>query len=191
MNYVSELISSNKTVFTYSDIAVLFWIDSRDTIKSILSRYVKSWILKNIYSWIYVLPKYDEFELATKIKTNSYVSFESVLKPAWVIFQHYWDSIFLASDKSWEKIVNWLTIKYSKLKDEILYNQLWIEHKWQYAIATPDRAFCDRLYLSRYFYFDSIEFLNFSKLREISKIYNKRLYLAVNKMIDDFERKNA
>lgn len=191
MNYISKLIQSKKTVFTYQDLGILLWIKSRNTIKSLLARYVDNWLLRNIYAWIYVLPNYNEYELATKIKKNSYISFETVLKPAWVIFQDYWNKIFLASDKTWEKISDWLNFEYRKLRYDILYNQLWIEHKWQYAIATPERALCDRLYISKNYFFDNIEHLNFVKLREIAQIYNKRVFLSVNKMIDDFEHANA
>lgn len=191
MNYISKILKSNKTVFTYQDLGILLWIKSRNSIKSLLARYVDSWLMINVHAGIYVLPKYNEFELATKIKKNSYISFESVLKPAWVIFQDYWNKIFLASDKTWQKESDWLVFEYRKLRDDILYNQLWIEHKWQYAIATPERALCDRLYISKNYYFDNIEHLNFSKLREISQIYNKRVILSVNKMIDDFEHTNA
>ena len=191
MDYVSKLIKSNKTVFTYQDLSILLWIKSRNSIKSLLARYVDSWLLRNVHAGIYVLPKYNEFELATKIKKNSYISFESVLKPAWVIFQDYWNKIFLASDKTGQKDSDWLVFEYRKLRDDILYNQLWIEHKWQYAIATPERALCDRLYISKNYYFDNIEHLNFIKLREIAQIYNKRVILSVNKMIDDFEHTNA
>ena len=191
MNYISKLIQSKKTVFTYQDLGILLWIKSRNTIKSLLARYVDNWLLRNIYAWIYVLPNYNEYELATKIKKNSYISFETVLKPAWVIFQDYWNKIFLASDKTWEKISDWLNFEYRKLRYDILYNQLWIEHNWQYAIATPERALCDRLYISKNYFFDNIEHLNFVKLREIAQIYNKRVFLSVNKMIDDFEHANA
>lgn len=80
-----------------------------------MARYVDSWLLRNVYAWIYVLPNYNEYELATKIKKNSYISFESVLKPAWVIFQDYWNKIFLASDKTCEKESDWFTFEYSRL----------------------------------------------------------------------------
>lgn len=191
MDYISKLIKSNKTVFTYQDLGILLWIKSRNSIKSLLARYVASWLLRNVYGGIYVLPKYNEFEFATKVKKNSYISFESVLKTAWVIFQDYWNKIFLASDKTGQKNSDWLNFEYRKIRDDILYNQLWIEHKWQYAIATPERALCDRLYISKNYYFDNIEHLNFSKLKEIAQIYNKRVVLSINKMIDDFEHTNA
>jgi len=45
----------------------------------------------------------DIFELACKINKTSYISFETVLKMHGAIFQYY-ESIFLASDKSIEKI---------------------------------------------------------------------------------------
>jgi len=187
MNHISKLIQSKKTVFTYKDLEILLWIKNRNTIKSLLARYVSSWIIEKKYQWIYVLPQYNIFEFATKVKKDSYISFETVLKDEWIIFQNYWDKIFLASDKVWSKNIWWYTFEYRKIKDSILHNPLWLIQKWQYAIACPERAVCDRLYLSANYYFDNIEHLNFIKLKEISKIYNKRVILSINKLIDDFE----
>ena len=191
MNYISTLLQSKKTVFTYKDIEILLWIKSRDTVKSLISRLEKTEILKKIYQWIYVLPNYNIYELASKIKKNSYISFETVLKSSWIIYQDYWTTLFLASNKSWEKESNSITFLYKKIKDSILYNQIGIENKGQYAIASPERAVCDTLYLSPNYYFDNIEHLNTKKLKEIAQIYNKRVILSINTLIDDIEHGNA
>jgi hypothetical protein len=50
-------------------------------------------------------------------------------------------------------------------------------------IASAERAVCDRIYLSKNYYFDDISHLDLIKLEKISKIYNKRVILEVNNLI--------
>ena len=54
-------------------------------------------------------------------------------------------------------------------------------------IASTERAICDRLYLSKNYYFDNLENIDFEKLEEISQIYNKRVILYVKKLIKNVE----
>jgi hypothetical protein len=56
------------------------------------------------------------FELATKLRKNSYISFETVLKQEWIIFQDYGNTIFLASDNTINKETSENKFKYLKLK---------------------------------------------------------------------------
>jgi hypothetical protein len=134
------------------------------------------------------LKNYNILELAGKIRKKSYISLETVLKKEWAIFQYY-DNIFIVSDDSLEKKVWDINFKFSKIKDNILLNQLGIEHKKTYIIASVERAICDRIYLSKNYYFDDVSDINFDKLEEISKIYdNKRVVLEVNKLIKKYAK---
>jgi hypothetical protein len=54
-------------------------------------------------------------------------------------------------------------------------------------IATPERAICDRLYLSPNYYFDNLENIDKEKLLEISQIYNKRVILEIKKLLKNAE----
>jgi len=58
-----------------------------------------------------------------------------------------------------------------------------------YAIATAERAVCDRLYLSPTYYFDNIEPLNKEKLLEIAELYNQRTLLSIKKMLDNAKQR--
>lgn len=183
MKYLDKILNSNKTVFSYEDISILLGIKNKNTIKSFITRLIKSWIFKSNFKWIYTLNKYDIFEFASKLKKNSYISFETVLKQNWIIFQDYSSIIFLASNNSISKQVDNIYFKYNKIKDDILYNPLWIINKWTYLIATPERAICDRIYLSPNYYFDNLENIDKQKLADISQIYNKRVILEVKKLL--------
>jgi len=179
MNNYNKILDSGKTVFTKKDLEKILNFKTKKALDQFLYREKKKWFLNNIYYWIYALKNYDFFELATKIKKKSYISLETVLKKEWVIFQYY-DEIFLVSDDSLEKKVWDITFKFNKIKDSVLLNQLGLEHK-------KNRAICDRIYLSKNYYFDDLFWMDFEKLEEISQIYNnKRVILEVKKLIKKY-----
>jgi len=52
-----------------------------------------------------------------------------------------------------------------------------------YAIASAERALCDRVYLTPGYYFDNLRSINRDKVEEIASIYNnKRLLLEIKKL---------
>jgi len=183
MKFLDKIIDSKKTVFTYKDIELILWILNKNTIKSFFYRAKKIWFLKNIYKWLYTLKDFNKNELFCKLKKNSYISFETVLKEESVIFQYYWNNIFLASNNTWEKKILEYAVHFFKIKDDILYNPLWLINKWNYTIATAERAICDIIYIAKDYYFDNLEWINKNKLIEISKIYNKRVVLKIQELI--------
>jgi predicted transcriptional regulator of viral defense system len=150
------------------------------TIRNYLSRAKEKWLMNQIYYGVWRMKdvEVDIFELACKMNTLSYISFETVLKSKWVIFQYY-ETIFLASNKSIEKIALNTSFKSCKLKNAILLNPLWVEHRWTYSVATLERAICDRIYLTPWYYFDNLSQVDWKKLIEISQIYNKRVMKEV------------
>jgi len=63
----------------------------------------------------------------------------------------------------------------------VLSNDFGIEYKDGYAIASGERAFLDRIYVSKDYHFDNLNFLNWEKVFEILPIYeNKRMEKKVN-----------
>ncbi len=183
MKYIDKIIDSWKTVFRYADIEILLGISNRNTLKSIFTRGVEDGIFVLLQKWIYGLKKYHTYELWTKLKTKSYISFETVLKSEGIIFQDYGNQIFLASDNHLKKTIWDTTFVYHKIKDDILMNPFGLIHKWSYTLASKERAVCDRVYLSKDYYFDSLENIDFGLLQEISQIYNKRVILEIKKLI--------
>ena len=129
MRYLWKILKSKKTVFNYDDIKNILWIENKNTIKKFFERAVKEGIFINIYKWLYAFEDFDLFELAIKIKKNSYISFETVLKKEQIIFQDYWNTVFLASDNSLKKKKNNVNFEYLKIKNSILLNPLWLIRK--------------------------------------------------------------
>lgn len=186
MNNLSKIINSWKTVFNKNDLRKIWNFPTSFALDKFIQRSKENWILENPFYWIYTFKKYNIFEFACKLRKFSYISFETVLQKEWVVFQDYWSMIFLASDDTGEKNVNGNFFKFNKLKNTVLLNPLWIYHKGTYMIASKERAICDRVYLSKNYYFDNLDWINLEKLKDISQIYNnKRVILEINQIIND------
>ncbi|EKE28357.1 MAG: hypothetical protein ACD_3C00071G0007 [uncultured bacterium (gcode 4)] len=182
---ITKLLELKKTVFTVEDLQKILDTNNKATIRNYMSRAKEKWLVESIYYWIWkvIWRDVEIFELACKINKNSYISFETVLKKEWVIFQYY-DSIFLASDKSVERIALGKIFKTFKMKKSILLNPIWIIQAWNYSIASKERAICDKIYLSKNYYFDDLSSIDFKNLEDISKIYNKRVEKEINSLIE-------
>lgn len=155
-----KIFKTSQSVFDLRDLAFLLWENNYNNLKSKVAYYVKKWYLLRVRKWIFAKEKFSVYELACKIYTPSYISFETVLQKEWAIYQ-YDETIYLASylSRNIEISVNWKVIKicYRKLKDEILYNSEWVLKKDFYSVATLKRAASDIKYLKRDFYFDNLK----------------------------------
>ena len=99
-NALVKLYKSSKTVFSTTDIAILWEETNINNLKSKISYYVKDGSLIRLRKGIFAKDKnYNPKELATSIYIPSYISFETILREAGMIFQHY-DTIYIASYKT-------------------------------------------------------------------------------------------
>lgn len=174
---------AKNSVFTTSDVALLWGESDVQFIRKKLYRYLKAGKLYSLRRGIYTKAKeYNPLELATKIFTPAYIGFETVLAKAGVIFQFY-GQIFVASYLTREITVDGQTYAFRKIRDTILTNQMGIEVKDTYCIASPERAFLDILYLHKDYYFDHLGNLDWDKVLAILPIYggNKRMARLIQK----------
>lgn len=186
--YLDILLRSKKTIFTTKDV-VLLWGGGKEVATRVrLSYYVKAGKLIRIHRGLYVKDEnYDRFELATRIYTPSYISFETVLTRAGINFQYY-GNIFVATYVTREIEVSGQKISFIRMKDYVLSNTAGVEHKDGYALATKERAFLDRIYVSKDYHFDNLDPLDWNKVFEILPIYNnKRMIKKVNKYLDYYK----
>lgn len=186
--YISTILRASQTVFSFKDITML-WRDTKiDTATARVNYFVKSGQLYNIRRGLYAKDKnYNKFELATRIFTPSYISFETVLAASGIIFQYY-GQIFVASYLSRDINCDNQSYNFKKIKNLVLTNHAGIENKQNYWIATKERAFLDRVYLSPNYYFDNLSALNWEKVFQLLPIYdNKRMVQNVNTYFKDFK----
>ncbi|OGG15547.1 hypothetical protein A3D77_05895 [Candidatus Gottesmanbacteria bacterium RIFCSPHIGHO2_02_FULL_39_11] len=181
-DYLAAILRSNKTVFSSKDI-VLLWQDSGTSATWVrLNYYVKKGALYRIRKGFYAKSKeYNKLELATRVFTPSYVSFETVLAKEGLIFQYY-DRIFIASYLKRELTIDGQTYSYKKMKDGILMNSIGIEHINETSVAIKERALLDTLYVNNDYHFDNVRSVNWDNVFEILPIYdNKRMSKTVNR----------
>ncbi|MCD6096978.1 type IV toxin-antitoxin system AbiEi family antitoxin domain-containing protein [bacterium] len=168
---ILDIYRSNKTVFSFKDLSLILNETNKNYLKKTIYRYVKAGKLYRLRKGIYAKDKsYNKFELATKVYTPSYITFETVLSRAGIIFQYY-SQIFVASYLCREITIDNQVYSYKKIKDDILTNSCGVENKENYSIASPERAFLDTLYLYKDYHFDDISSLDWEKVYKILPIY--------------------
>lgn len=179
---IAKLYKSNKTILTTKDLALVWEENDQVKLKDKISYYVRRGALIRLTRGVFAKNKdFNPRELATSIYIPSYISFETVLREAGVIFQHY-EAIFVATKWAKAMTIEKNIITCRKLKDLVLFNSSGIESKDNYSIATPERAFLDMIYLFPNYYFDNLKGINWEKCEEIVKIYNnKQLIKRLNK----------
>lgn len=185
---ISDLLRSKKTVFTFKDISLIWESGDKKAVIAGVNYYVKTGQLHRIRRGIYAKDKkYDRLELAGRIFTPSYVSFETVLTQAGINFQFY-GKITIASYQTREIMVEDQIYSYKKIKDLVLTNPIGVEHKDEKSIASPERAFLDTIYIHKDYHFDNLGSLNWERVFEILPIYkNKRMIKKVNEFYKDYK----
>jgi len=182
---ISDILRSAKTVFTFKDISLIWGNNDKKTTIDAVNYYVKTGELHRIRRGIYSKDKnYDKLELATRIFTPSYVSFETVLTQSGINFQFY-NKITIASYQTREIVIDGQIYSYKKIKDFVLTNSAGVEHKGEISVASPERAFLDAIYIHKDYHFDNLGFLNWDKVFEMLPIYNnKRMSEKVNEFFE-------
>lgn len=175
-DYLTAMLRSNKTVFSTKDIALLWHDPSTSATRVRLHYYTEKGDLYRIRKGFYSKNRdYNQLELATRIFTPSYVSFETVLAKEGLVFQYY-DWIFVASYLDRDITIDGQTYSYRKVKPKLLVNPMGVEHVSETSIASKERAFLDTLYANADYQFDNIGSINWEKVWEILPIYeNQRM----------------
>jgi len=187
--FLEVLLRSPQTIFSTKEVALL-WGESNATVVSRrLNSYAQVGKLVRVRRALYAKDRnYNRWELATRIYTPAYISFETVLAVEGIVFQFY-GNIFVASYLEREINADGQKISLVRMKDYVLSNIAGIIHKDGVAIATKERAFLDRLYVSKKYHFDNLSSLDWNKIFELLPIYrNKRLEKKVREYYQQLEK---
>ncbi len=171
------ILRSEKTVFSFKELVLLTGNTNFKNLNAQIRYYIKKGELYHVRRGLYAKDKnYDRFEVATKILRPAYISFETVLAQAGIIFQYY-SQIFVASYRTESILCDGQTYTFRRIKSPILTNSTGITIKDTYSISSPERAFLDVAYLHKDYHFDNLSPLNWDKVYDILPIYggNKRM----------------
>lgn len=188
MGFIKDVIirkRKEQTVFNVSELAQLVEGYQGEKLYSALKFANKTGDIKRITRGFYALTSdYSLWELGNKLRIPSYVSLYTVLQKSGVVFQPY-TSIFLMAKRSEILEVDGQKYIYRKIKDEILLNSLGISNVDQVAVASIERALCDKLYLDGEEFFDNLRSVNWELMTQL----NQEIY-ENNEVITQFIRKN-
>lgn len=184
---IARILRSKSSVLTFKEILIASGETKPSLLKRRLSYLVQKNELYHLRRGLYAKDKnYNRLELATKIFTPSYISFETILVEAGIIFQHY-NTIFVASYQTRDIECDNQLFSFKKVKDVVLTNNAGIENRGNYYAATKERAFLDILYLNKEYHFDNLSSLDFSKIQALVPLYhNKQLSKRVMRYFKDF-----
>lgn len=170
---ILALYRAKNTVFTTKEIALLWQVTNRKTLKARINYYVQRGKLFQLRRGIYVKERhnYDRLELATRLYAPSYISLETVLQQEGVVFQHY-TSIFAVSYLSRATVCDGQRYVFKRIKEEALLNPLGVQQRETYWVATKERAVVDILYLYGQYYFDNLRSIDWKQCYKIAEIYS-------------------
>ncbi len=187
-NLIVKLYQSPKTILSNKDLALIWQENNEKNLYAKTAYYVKQKVLIRLTRGVFAKDKnYNPKELATSIYVPSYISFETVLREAGIIFQHY-NTIFVASKWPKTMTINKNTFTFRKLKDTVLFNSTGIVNKDNYSVATTERAFLDMIYLFPNYYFDNLKLIDWKKCESLVKIYNNK---ELSKRLARYKKKYA
>lgn len=184
-NWLLQLYQSPRSVFGLADVALLTGESDAISLIKKLHYQVGKGNLVNPRKGMYAKPNYDPSVLACTLYTPSYLSLDFVLQKEGIVFQY--DSTYTAVSYLSRVIeMGGLRIKYSKIKDSILFNTTGIISLPNgLNIANKERALLDMIYLNGAQYFDSLHAIDKNKVIELVPIYeSKVLEKRVKKMLE-------
>jgi hypothetical protein len=174
-----ELYKHPGTVFTLKEASLLVPAIPYSNLKRRIAYLAKTGALRRLSHGIYGKEGYNKLELANKLYAPSYVSLETVLRQAGVVFQFY-EAIFSVSYVSRSVTVDGKIFQYRQMNKRILLDKQGLSEQDSVTMASPERAFLDAVYLYKDYHFDNLGALNWDKVQSLQAIYqNKQLQKRV------------
>ena len=184
MKHVSKILHSGHTVFTYDFLQDILGISNKNTLKGIVKTLLKREVLVKIHPGYWGLPWYNHEEFASKLKSPSYITCETVLQQEAVIFQDYSSSTTLVWNNTTTLKIGKHSYHYRKMKYEILLDPLGIKKTKTRRVASKERAICDMLYYVTEYHFDHIGAIDKDLMKALALLYPSTTATAIYSLID-------
>ena len=172
VNKLSQLLRSSEKLFHTQDLALLWGILNRNTLYTVIKRFVKRGILIPIRKGLYSTVPVSEIDVlrlgSSLIHGYCYLSCETVLAKEGVISQKIFPLTFIAasSQKIRERETSFV---YRKMSDKYLYSPEGIKKEGEIYVAGKERAVADMMYFNPKYYFDNQSLINWKKVDEIKR----------------------
>lgn len=166
------LMESGRTIFTPLDLRMLWRLNALSAKMSAV-RMVEKGLILRLASGLYAPnDRYNRYELANRIVTPSYVSFQSALFYAGVNFQARTEIGSIALRDHQKKVGN-ILYTYAAMKKELFFNSEGVVTREGASMAAPERAILDSFYFGYLPDIDDSGKLNKTYLAKWSLMYPK------------------
>ena len=172
MYRISELNQLDRKIFHTNDLAILWKINNRHNLYMTISRYIDKGVLFPIQKGLYAsvpLTFLNPHELGQAIiHRYTYLSTESILAQAGIIFQTVYEYTFVSDISKHVSAGSW-SFRYRQLKVDYLYNPAGVIKQDEVFAASTERAVADMLYYNPKYHFDIPESIDFDKVKAIQQ----------------------
>lgn len=171
MYRINQLYRTGKRLFTSGDLMLIWQTDNPNSLYTTIKRYVQKGFLFRIYKGLFSivpLTELNKYELGAKLSGGySYLSVESILVEAGIIFQNSGQITFAAESAKKLELLGYF-YRFRRLQDAYLFNPAGIINKTTHFQASPERALADYLYFNPKAVIDN-KLIDYKKLRQIQK----------------------
>lgn len=172
MYRIDQLLKADQQLFHTNDLALLWGISNRNTLYTLIKRYVGKGILFPIQKGFYsVIPinRIDSIRLGIGLLHQyAYLSTETVLVSAGIIHQDITAITLISAVSRRMEIGNRRYIA-RRMHDRYLYQTEGIVEVKGYLKATVGRAVADLLYFNPHYHLDEQERINWKEVKLIQK----------------------
>lgn len=180
---IEKLITSGKRVYTTDDLAVVWQISNRKRLIERIKYYLRQNRLTHIHKGVYAYGEYGPLEVAQKLVPLSYLSLYTTAQMHGLTFQYY-STIFSIALVSKKYTVGGQMFAYHRIKEQVFYNALGLEHNGSNTFAGKERTICDLLYTYPGFAFDNLRGVDADLLQTLAPMYgNKRLEREITSLL--------
>ena len=176
------LMESGRTVFIPLDLRMIWRMNTLNAKISIL-RMAEKGLVGRLATGFYALnDRYNRYELANRILSPSYVSFQSALFYEGINFQARGEVGSVALRDHRKKVGNAL-YTYAAMKQDLFFNAEGVVMREGVAMALPERAILDSFYFGYLPDIDDASKLNKTLLAKLSALYPKTVQKKVRGLL--------
>jgi predicted transcriptional regulator of viral defense system len=175
-------MESGRSIFTPLDMRLL-WRMNALSAKISAVRMVEKGLMIRLANGYYALnDRYSPYELANRLVSPSYVSFQAALFRAGINFQERRE-IGSVATRDCQKKVEGVIYTYVAMKKDLFFNREGVVTREGVSIATPERAILDSFYFGYLPDIDDANKLNKTTLAKLSALYPKTVQKKMEKLL--------